>query len=196
MIDFKVNGIKIGFSIWFLAVLFFLTINKNTETFLFAVFILVHEMGHVLAMYIFDVKPDELNFRFGRIEIVKRNNVITFYKNIGIYSGGIVANLFCIVFLLLFFPNATQAISVNLFLLLFNSIPAGDFDGGNIVSEFVKKQVGSLDKAEGFLNKTNLLFGGCFCVSGVILFFYNKTAIMVFLIGIYLIVKEKFKKNI
>ncbi len=196
MIDFKVNGIKIGFSIWFLAILFFLTINKNTETFLFAVFILIHETGHLLAMYIFDTKPRAINFRFGRIEIIKLNSMTAFYKNIAIYSGGIVANMFSLAFLVIFFPDATQAIEVNLFLFLFNSIPAGDFDGGNIVSEFVKKYVCPLDKAEMCLKKANLLLGAFFCVGGTIIYFYNKIAIMVFLIGVYLIFNEKFKKNI
>ncbi len=196
MIEFKVKGIKIGFSIWFLAVLFFLTINKNTETFLFAVFILVHETGHLLAMYMFDVKPGAVNFRFGRIEIVKRNNMIPFYKNIAIYSGGIAANLFCIVVLVTFFPTAIQAIEVNLFLFLFNLIPAGDFDGGNIVSEFIKKNISPLDKAEVCLKRANQLLGVFFCISGIIMFFYNKIAIMLLFIGAYLIFNEKLKKNI
>ncbi len=194
MVDFRFYGIKIGFSIWFLSFLFFLTINKNTETTLFAVFILVHEIGHILAMAVCKMRPRAINFRFGRIEIIKQNDINLFYKNVLIFSGGIVANACCIVLLILLFPNLNEMIQINAFLIAFNSLPCGDFDGGNILREIVFYKVSDVSKAETVLKHINMTFAFLFVVLGTILLVQQNPGWMLILVGIYLIINEKIKK--
>ena len=127
--------IKVGFS--FLAVVALLGLYREAQYILLAVLCcILHELGHVLFMFMFRATPEEIIFYGAGIKIVPNRNKDTgFLKQIFILLAGCITN-FLIAGVLLMLPNENFTITIfaidNLIIGAFNLLPLRYFDGGQI----------------------------------------------------------------
>lgn len=128
---------KINYS--FLALLIFsLYIGYIKYLILFMICLLIHEIGHILFIKIFDVKILGFNLSiYGcnlKLEEKQYNSLKKIFK-ILIYIGGILFNLITILILKSInnFDNKNLLINMNMLLLIFNLLPIYPLDGYNIL---------------------------------------------------------------
>ncbi len=126
---------KINFSF---AILITLMLLLSDESIVIACFIssLLHEMGHLLFLYIFGEAPSEVAFGAFGIRIERRNNKLLSYKKEAIVAlGGILVNILIAIFSFFYYYicNSDLAIKtalVNLLIAGVNAIPVSVLDMG------------------------------------------------------------------
>ena len=99
---------------------------------------LLHEIGHLLAMYISGVGPDKLVFfcagiSIGSVEL----DFAPFKKKIFILSAGVLVNLLCSLFFYLLGHELFSA--MHLAIGLFNFFPVGNLDGARILQAVLSR---------------------------------------------------------
>lgn len=145
MLSFKLKNTQIGFSFSFFAVIALVSIIQGTNYFLFALCAcLIHEMGHIIMMFLFGVAPSKIVFYGGGIKITPDNKKISSVtQDFLILTAGIAVNM--IVFISLYFVHSdNMALSLfavfNLIIALFNLLPFKYFDGGKIIDLIVSSK--------------------------------------------------------
>lgn len=99
---------------------------------------LVHELGHLIAMAALGEQPQSIVFGGFGVRMERRQGTrLSYQKEIWIYAAGPAVNLLAA---LLFFPNP-QICRVHLLLGLFNLLPMGVLDGGQILRCILQKKM-------------------------------------------------------
>ncbi|MDD3193311.1 MAG: hypothetical protein PHE47_05580 [Oscillospiraceae bacterium] len=99
---------------------------------------LSHELGHLLAMVAMGERPQRIVFGSFGIRMEKRPGIrISYGKEIGIYAAGPAVNLL----IALLFWKAPAVWQVHLLLGLFNLLPMGVLDGGQLLRCFLQRRV-------------------------------------------------------
>lgn len=146
MIQFNIKDVNIKLKFMFFAVItMFLILDKQGVTILTLLASLTHELGHLFALIIFGHRPKELIFEVVGIRLVKQNRFISYSKEIIILFAGPLTNII-IFFILYSFFRYDYYYSIfsltNLFIGLFNLLPIGNLDGGQILNLAIKKTCG------------------------------------------------------
>ncbi|MDE7264277.1 MAG: hypothetical protein K2N64_06420 [Anaeroplasmataceae bacterium] len=89
--------------------------------------LLIHELGHLVFIFLFRYKIKELRLSVFGFFLSLDHTREVFIKDLFIYSGGILLNLICF----LFIPDETIK-KMSLILICFNSLPVYPLDGFNI----------------------------------------------------------------
>ena len=128
-----------------LFIILFIMLNKIDIYMLFIIFILCHELAHMLIGIFLGFKPKTLalnplgvSIEFYNYDENKKNNCI---KRIFTYFAGPISNfVFCFIFCFINIDmeKKTQIIYTNLLIGSFNLIPILPLDGGKILKEFLK----------------------------------------------------------
>ena len=145
--------IEINLKIIFVLILFFLLKNINTYI-IFIIFILIHELAHMMVGIMIGGKPKRLTLNpFGlSLEFYSYGND-KFLPKLIFYLIGPAINLM-IAFVFLKLPNFNfykkEIIYTNIAICVFNLIPILPLDGGKALKEILKKIVG-FEKANNFL---------------------------------------------
>ena len=110
-----------------------LVILSPKQFIVFKVFLalLFHEIGHLFFIYLFKIKIKELKLSIFGFFINLENNKFSFYKDLLIYSGGILFNLILLIF------NNSELNKICLYLILINLLPIYPLDGFNIIKTLV-----------------------------------------------------------
>lgn len=126
---------KINYSFFFLC-LFSLYIGYFNYLLLFLLSLLIHEIGHLLFIKIYNIKINSFSLSLygGCLNINQiQYNSTKKYKKLLIYSGGVFLNSLCY----LLFKN-TLFSKINLIYFIFNLLPIYPLDGYNILKIFIK----------------------------------------------------------
>lgn len=96
----------------------------------------VHELGHIICLYILGEKPKLIELSFYGIRLEQNNNCMNFLENITVYLSGPAANFILSALLLAFskvYGIKTMALT-SLCVGAFNMLPCMPLDGGNLLN--------------------------------------------------------------
>lgn len=189
----KVNNFSINLSFPVLALCALVVIsNQYTNYILCITAVVIHESGHLFIMFLFNRKPKALEVKLFNITIVQDSRYKTaFYKDVLITAAG---PLFNILIYLLFFGFYPEFATVNLFIGLFNLLPAASLDGGQIIYLFLTKFF-TAEKSAKIADIITIITAFPVFVSGILLLFNSKYNFSLLFIGIYLFLSLFFKNE-
>lgn len=134
--EFQLFHTKVRISYLFTAVLTLFFLYNRDGMFWYALSVIaLHELGHLLAMSFFHARPGEIALCSFGIRISRREAVrLSYFQEGVVYLAGPAVNLIAGVFCM----TATGEILrlygwLHLFTGLFNLLPAGNLDGGNLL---------------------------------------------------------------
>ena len=188
---FSLFNTRIYISFLFLAVIsIFLMVDKTGLFLPMVIAAAIHEMGHLLFMWIFGCQPKEINLVPGSVQIVS-SYCSTNSKNNLIYLSGPLFNLMVFVTLyinyLFFFDNSFLNFAfVNLLLGVFNLLPVKGLDGGNVLYNALFIKCG-IKKADSVMNVITITVAVVLIFVAVTLSLYGKTNISAYILSVYLI---------
>lgn len=131
---FTLKNLKIEISFYFLIVIALIIINDQTNLSLyFAMSILVHELGHLLAIIYHKIKINKICFKIYGIKIEISNNCKSSYIDIFILLSGSLANF---LFSLIMYSSNKNIVltTINIIIGVFNLLPVESLDGGKILN--------------------------------------------------------------
>lgn len=155
--------------------LFLFFTSRPEETLLFLLAVLIHEGGHFLAIHFFRVPIERFSLTALGAEIVAGDPYLSYRKEIFISLSGPMAGLFCcggLIFLIRqnFAPLLIYFFFCNLFLSLFNLLPAKELDGGKALFSLIC-QLSSHETANTVLSVIHIITVAFLMILG---FFYLK----------------------
>lgn len=132
--NFDVLGVKVTVSYPFLAVLtVFLVMDKTGLGGRMLCAALIHELGHLLVMYLLRQPPHGIDFVSFGIRIRKQQSTkVSYWGEVAIFLAGPLLNFFFAA-IITFTRGFTQLAQIHLLLGLFNLLPIGALDGGMAV---------------------------------------------------------------
>ena len=157
-----------------------------TSYFVCYLFIIFHELSHIIFASIFGKKIRKLKLSIAGVCVVFNNNdVLKIIKKIIIYLAGPLGNII----LALLFRNIDFVFEINIFLAILNLMPVYPLDGYNILNCILT----SLNKIS-YLKSIETFFLSFLLVISIIVFFmyYNPSLIIFFM---YVILIKYFTKN-
>ena len=99
----------------------------------------IHELGHIICLYILGEKPGLIELSFYGIRLERNNNCLSVGENAAVYLSGPAANF--ILSAIFFVSGKTQGIKtaavISLCVGIFNLLPCQPLDGGNLLNLFV-----------------------------------------------------------
>ena len=129
-------GLRLRLSFWFFAlVAFALLLERQVLLWYIVLPIVVHELGHFVAIALCRVGVREIHLTPVSLRIVTRTRAHTYRKDILIAGAGIAANLILALALYLFAFQSLRTmlmIASNLAVAAFNLLPVGNLDGGKL----------------------------------------------------------------
>lgn len=133
----RIGTTEIFLSFWFFAVIaLFAAANAAAFSLYIALPTLAHELGHFLAMAVCRAQISAVRFSAFGVEIEKsKSEHIPLVKEIIISSAGIAANLIFAAGLYFFAFHSMRVMLLivsNLVVAVFNMLPVGNLDGGEI----------------------------------------------------------------
>lgn len=192
--------IKIDFKIFVFVILFCLT--KQIEIYiLLMIFAILHELGHLLAGIILNLKPK-------RIEINSFGLAITFegigenfngrvnQKKIAIALAGPLVNLI-IIFLAMLIPLGDYKILViyaNLILLLLNLLPIYPLDGGRILKNVLHMKFGYWVSCKISNKVSNIITILLTIVASLSIFYFKNIAILFIICYLWILMIRENKR--
>ena len=146
--SFCIYKTKIYISFFFCAgLLLFTLIDKSGLVLPVLLASLLHEIGHIFALYIVKNPPSEINFIVGGIEIktnAAKNNIFV----------SLCGPLLNILLFLVFYNTNLNFSAINLLLGSFNLLPFCGLDGASIICEIFKNS----EKTQKFITVLTILF--------------------------------------
>lgn len=135
--NFKIKNINIIVSYYFLILIsLIISTDKSNISMYFLYAIVIHECGHLLFIYFFNIKISAIHFKVYGINIsIAKPECISYCNELLILLSGSFANF--IISILLYFINSTEyfiLITTNLIIGVFNLLPIESLDGGKIIN--------------------------------------------------------------
>lgn len=96
----------------------------------------VHELGHIICLYILGEKPKLIELSFYGVRLEQNNNCMNFFENITVYLSGPAANFILSALLFAFgriYGIKTMAVT-SVCVGVFNMLPCVPLDGGNLLN--------------------------------------------------------------
>ena len=154
--------------------------------------VLLHELGHLSAMFICKNLPDGLAISAFDIKIIKYNRYRqSFCKDIFITSAGVLINFILFV---IFYKFLINFAFVNLFVGIFNLLPASNLDGGQLLLLLLSKQF-AWDTSQKIVDIITFALSFPLFLLGSLVLFNSKYNFSLLIISVYLILSIFFKKD-
>ncbi len=188
--SFKLFGTKIYVSFFFCAVFTIMLAFDRTGLILPTFFaVLVHETGHLFAMWALDCEPNQIRLIPSSIQVVSsfskryRNDIIVAFCG-PIVNFVLFATLY---FNYLAFGNVLVLYYglLNLIVGVFNSLPVLGLDGGTILYSFLAKR-GDSSRATLIVKLITVITAVLIIAVAIIFTVKGKFNLSVYIIGIYL----------
>ena len=195
-IKFKFLNTKINISFYFVALITILLNFDKSRVFLIAfISIILHEIGHIVAMVLQSQKIREIKFGAFCIDIVNssKNTIFT------MLSGSLSNFIFAIIFLI--FYNFSReaffkfAALQGMYVGVFNLMPILDLDGGQIIFYFLSRKF-KYETAERALTLISFAFLTPIAVLGFLILLESKNNFSLLLLACYLMFCLVFKKEV
>lgn len=135
---------------------------------------IIHELGHIVCLFILGEKPSLLELSFYGIKLERKNKISCAVDDIIIFVAGPCMNLVFSVLLLLAGKNefAAAASVVSAAVGIFNLVPCRPLDGGNILFTLLCRHM-SLDSSEKISFTVSAVFVALLFVSGIVTIWQN-----------------------
>lgn len=190
MISFAVFGLKINVSVAFAGVTALMCyIDKTGLMFYVMTAVLLHEAGHIVAMYLIKIPPDAVTLKIGAAEIegVTENGT---QKHFIIAAAGPVINILGMAVCFMayrLFGNLSFALNFNIMFVfaLLNLLPILGLDGGDLLFCLLVRKI-SIKKSRRILIFFSIF--NCFIIMafGIYLFFKENNNPSLMLLALYL----------
>jgi stage IV sporulation protein FB len=129
--------LRLVFDFWFFAVITcFALLNHQALLLYLALPVLIHEVGHLVVLAWLKIPVAEVYFGPASITIRTRSSHLSYPRELAVACAGVAANLLAAFFLwrMAFQSMRTMLmVASNLAVALFNLLPAGQLDGGQIL---------------------------------------------------------------
>lgn len=144
---FKLGDTEIELSFWFFVVVaIFASLSKDVLAIYFIIPVIIHESGHLIAIAVSRTKIESVRFTAFGIDIKKKQGLsLTPGTELSVLLAGALANLIAAAVTYLFIFKSMRSmlfVSTNIAVAIFNLIPVGNLDGGEIarkISEYYFK---------------------------------------------------------
>ena len=189
---FRVFGTEIYISFLFCAVISLMLATDKTgaclPTLLAA---LIHEFGHLFAMWIFECQPKSIRLVPASVSITGRFPKTRCGETV-ITICGPLANLGLFASLMINYKISHSEVSlsfalINLIIALFNLLPVNGLDGGTLLKLSVSKITGSAERGEKTVKIITVIIGTAVLCTAVILILNKKINISMLIVGIYIL---------
>ncbi|MEM1483357.1 site-2 protease family protein [Oscillospiraceae bacterium PP1C4] len=144
--EFRLGGTYFSISFGFFAVLgLYMLFDREGAGLPAICAVALHEGGHILAMYLVGAQIVSMRFYPFGVRLEKRG-ILTYGKETAVYLGGVAANALCLLIAVPLY-GWNQFAVVNAALILFNLLPVGRLDGGQLL-RLLLCRMNSLSRAE------------------------------------------------
>jgi Zn-dependent protease len=176
---FVIHSVQIKISFWFVAVITLLMIAApQSKVLICFLFCILHETGHLSAMFLFSERPLRIEFGYFGMKIVTGRQLFSIYKDIIVAAAGPLINLiFAAAF---FFFGAYELMKINLALAIFNSLPIPALDGGRIIMLIFPN-----GRA---LKKIGIAAAAVLSVIGAAVAIYSRQNFIILIVSLYLLI--------
>ncbi|MGN0692721.1 MAG: site-2 protease family protein [Oscillospiraceae bacterium] len=159
MIELRFYGVRIRVCFGFLFINALMTLISGNISFLALCACLLHELGHMAVMKLFGQKIYSVTFYGAGVKISpKKGTMLSKWREAAVLCAGCAVNAL----LFLIFGSSPFGL-INLFLCVFNMLPAGGLDGGRILRLFLEES----DKFS--LRTASCICRGAGCITAVLL---------------------------
>lgn len=195
--NFKLLGTKIYVSFIFISLITFMIATDRTGYIIPTAFaVILHELGHLFAMWLFECAPKEIKLIPTSVQIVRSFSIKPYGETVIAVMGPLVNILLFLIFLVnyLCFNNHIYLVFgiINLVLGIFNLLPVRGLDGGTALHNIISKKFGT-DSATKTITVLTLIFGFIILTLGFFLLFNKNFNPTVFIIAIYLFIAALLK---
>lgn len=188
----KIFGTKIYVSFLFAATLSLMLATDRTGLLIPTLFaVLIHEAGHLFAMWVSDCAPKEIRLIPASVQIVEGIGG-TRAAGIGIILCGPFANISVAAALFINFYLSRADVSLrfallNAVLAAFNMLPVSGLDGGRLIEQIIAKRK-DIYTAEKTVRVITVILSSAAFIFGTWLLLQKRVNISVFIVALYLAV--------
>lgn len=151
-----------------------------------------HELGHLIMMFAVGERPYGLELGAFNIKIIKKGRyTLSFRNNFLITAAGPAVNF--ILYLAFIFLNKKFAY-VNLFIGLFNLLPAASLDGGQMLFLLLTRRI-SEEMSVKLMDGITLIVSALLFFFGTIILLYSKYNFSLLFISLYLLLTVLLKRD-
>ena len=153
----------------------------------------IHEIGHLIAIYLTKGKIKQVTFGLINVDIVKEDYTLNsnIKNELLIFSSGPLINF--IIALIFGFLNTTNNSELyklisyqNIFLGIVNLLPINSLDGGKILESILSRKL-EYNLSERILSITSFIFLVPLCTLGILVLIKSKYNFSLLILGCYLI---------
>lgn len=190
---FRFFGTEIYISFLFSAVIAFMIATDRTGLVIPTLFsVLLHEVGHLIFMWIFECEPKSIKLVPASISITRGMSAKK-YGDLLISLAGPMVNLimFCSLYVNFLITKSAFSLDcalINLAFFIFNILPVSGLDGGTILKIILSKKFKDPLKAERIVKIITLAVGLLVGIIGITLIINGELNISVFIVAIYIII--------
>ncbi len=190
---FRFFGTEIYISFLFSAVIAFMIATDRTGLVIPTLFsVLLHEVGHLIFMWIFECEPKSIKLVPASISITRGMSAKK-YGDLLISLAGPMVNLimFCSLYVNFLITKSAFSLDcalINLAFFTFNMLPVSGLDGGTILKIILSKKLKDPLKAERIVRIVTLAVGLLVSIIGITLIINGELNISVFIVAIYIII--------
>ena len=185
MFKFQFGGTQYRISILFPAVLLWLLIRDASGICLIALSASVlHECGHVFAMFLFHKKPASLHLSFYGVRLLlPSTQLLTLGQQTIVSLAGPLVNILCgITFMLLQYSEIV--VFTHVCLACINLLPILPLDGGYIL-DGVCRCICSPETATRFVRRCSVIVWGVFCIIAILTFYCDRSNFTLLFVSFY-----------
>ena len=190
---FRFFGTEIYISFLFSAVIAFMIATDRTGLVIPTIFsVLLHEVGHLIFMWIFECEPKSIKLVPASISITRGMSAKK-YGDLLISLAGPMVNLimFCSLYVNFLITKSAFSLDcalINLAFFIFNMLPVSGLDGGTVLKIILSKKFKDPLKAERIVRIITLAVGLLVGIIGITLIINGELNISVFIVAIYIII--------
>ena len=190
---FRFFGTEIYISFLFSAVIAFMIATDRTGLVIPTLFsVLLHEVGHLIFMWIFECEPKSIKLVPASISITRGISAKK-YGDLLISLAGPMVNLimFCSLYVNFLITKSAFSLDcalINLAFFIFNMLPVSGLDGGTVLKIILSKKFKDPLKAERIVRIITLAVGLLVGIIGITLIINGELNISVFIVAIYIII--------
>lgn len=191
---FELFGCEIYISVPFTAfiALLFLT-DKTGMMSVTASAVVIHELGHIIAMKLFGAMPERIELKPAVLHIIKPKRSLSYKKEIGILAAGPLAGtLAAAAGAALFFLIEKKEIFLWIFtsnaaLSIFNMLPISELDGGKILEYCLSLKLTAVTAKKISLT-ISCLFVIAMVIIGAAMLLYGNNNLTILITGLYMFI--------
>lgn len=189
---FKLFGTEIYVSFLFAAVIALMLATDRTGLVIPTLFaVLVHEIGHLFAMWILGCRPKSIRLIPASVQIVRGFSSRPYGEAVVAVCGP-AANIAVFLSLMLNFYYCSSENSLifgllNLIIGIFNLLPVSGLDGGTLLSAALAHGMDP-QKAEGIVKIITAIMAALAFIAGVYMWVSGRFNLSVFIVALYLLI--------